>query len=251
MKKLSSIIYPKSRKLLVVATLAGLVACTASAQEIFRALSYGVGLYQSYDLDTKPVYSEQPIAGHDLVSAALGLSFTNVSTNIVQALTVDCESSNISLVAYDLATSNIVATLATSTSVTVVQEDNKDTASPNRERYVAQLTVANTNNLAGGFLTLAGRFWLNPTNGCPRAIRTTSDNLDKIFEDFNSQNLDDKKDHDVMRAGIGHEVGVVNFLNGTNTTTVILPYVGVSVRRELPNPPPPITRTPSKDRGRS
>jgi len=239
MKQKKLFISRKAGRILLGAAAITAVAVSAWAvsdvPKTFRTLAYGLGIYQSQDGANKPVYAYQPIAGHDLVSAALGVPLGTVLTNQVLALEVDCDSTTASLVVFDKATSNNIATIATSSSLDVVRQQDKDTAAyPNRERFVAQMSITPTNNLLGGFLTLAGRLQLDPTTGCPRAIRIDPDRFDRYFSDFDARNDDDQKDHDVLRAGIGHAVGVVSlvFENGT-TNTVLLPFEALSIRHEL------------------
>jgi hypothetical protein len=170
------------------------------------------------------------------VAAALGQPLGTVLSNQVLGLNIDCASSTASLVVFDKVSSNNIATIATSTSIDIVQQQDKDTnAFPNRERFVAQFAINPTNNLVGGFLTVAGRLQLNPTNGCPRAIRVEVDpkDHDHWFVDAESRSLDDRKDHDILRAGLGHAIGVVDIIANGTTNTVLLPYVALSVRHEL------------------
>jgi hypothetical protein len=228
----------RGRILLAVAAMTAVAVSAwaiADASKIFRTLAYGVGVYQTQNGASKPVYGTQPLAGHDLVAAALGVPLGTVLSNQVLALQVDCDSTTASLVVFDNITSNSVATIATSSSFTKVQQQDNDTAAfPNRERFVAQMSFTPTNNLLGGFLTMAGRLQLDPTTGCPRAIRIEPDKLDRYFEDFEGRNNDDPTDHEVLRAGLGHAVGVVNLVfNDGTTNTVLLPFVALSVRHEL------------------
>jgi hypothetical protein len=203
--------------------------------ETFRTLAGGTAVYQSQDAASKPAYAVQPLFGHDLVAAALGVPMSTALSNQVLALQIDCGSTTAALVVFDKISSNNIATIATSTSLDVVQQQGVDTAPfPNRERFVAQFAITPTNHLIGGFLTVAGRLQLNPTNGCPRAIRVEADRLDRDFKDVEGSNLDDPKDKDILRAGIGHAVGVVNlvFDNGT-TNKMLLPLEALSIRRQL------------------
>jgi hypothetical protein len=204
--------------------------------ETFRTFAYGLGVYQGTNGASKPVYNYQPLAGHDLVAAALGMPLGTVLTNQVFAMQIDCASSTASLVVFDKPSSNNIATIAVSTSLDVVQQQDVDlTPFPNRERFVAQFAITPTNNIVGGFLTLAGRLDLNPTNGCPRAIRIDFDPKDGACGDsVTGANADDKKDHDILRAGVGHASGVVDLIfNDQTTNTVLLPHVEFSVRHEL------------------
>jgi hypothetical protein len=239
MTKIHSIISSQTGRILLGAAVASGVAISAwavvGATKTFRTLAYGVGIYQSHDGASKPVYGTQPLAGHDLVAAALGLPLGTKLTNQVLALQIDCGSTTASLVVFDKVSSNSIATIATSTSLNVVQQQDNDTAAyPNRERFVAQLQVTPTNHLLGGFLTVAGRLQLDPTTGCPRAIRIEADRLDRYFGDFEGRNDDDEKDHDVLRAGLGHALGTVSLIfNDGTTNTVLLPSMALSVRHEL------------------
>jgi hypothetical protein len=229
----------KKTRLLIGALVATLVSASVTASAgsdpTFRALSYGVGVYQGKDAASKPTYVYQPIAGHDLVAAALGMQLGTVLTNQVLALNIDCSSTNASLVVFDKSISNSIATVATSTSLDIVQQQDKDTtAFPNRERFVGQFAIVRTNNLVSGYLTIAGRLRLNPTNGCPQSIRMDFDPKDRWFGDVDGRNLDDRKDHDILRAGLGHAVGVVDLIfNDGSTNTVLLPHEALSFRRQL------------------
>src|SRR5215471_2063546 len=178
----------KNKKLLIGIAAVSLAAVTswgvASSFQTFRLLAYGTGVTQGKNLASKPVYEYQPLAGHDLVALALGQPLGTVLSNQVLGLNIDCASSTASLVVFDKVSSNNIATIATSTSIDIVQQQDKDTnAFPNRERFVAQFVINPTNNLVGGFLTVAGRLQLNPTNGCPRAVRVEFDPKDHSFAD--------------------------------------------------------------------
>ncbi len=229
----------KKKSLLIGMAATGLAVVTtwgvATSFETFRLLAYGIGISQGKNAASKPVYDYQAIAGHDLVAAALGQPLGTVLTNRVLGLNIDCASSTASLVVFDKTSSNNIATIATSTSIDVVQQQDKDTnAFPNRERFVAQFAINPTNHLVGGFLTIAGRLQLDPTNGCPRAVRIQIDPKDHWFADAEGRNLDDRRDHDILRAGLGHAIGVVDLVfNDGTTNTVLLPYVALSVRRPL------------------
>ena len=232
-----------SKKLfLVVGAVMAAASCVYAQDslETFRTLAAGTGIYQTNDPASKPIIGVVPIFGHNLVAAALGIPFStpftnSVLTNEVLALQIDCESTAASLVVFDKPTSNNIATIATSTSFDVVQQQAKDSnAFPNSERFVAQFAINPQNNLLGGFLTVAGRLQLNPTNGCPRAIRVQVDRLDHMFADTGQANPDDPDDKDILRAGVAHAVGVVNLVFDDGTTNkVLLPLEAMSVRRQL------------------
>ena len=228
----------KKKSLLIGIAAVSLAAVTtwgvASSFHTCRLLAYGMGITQGKNLAGKPVYDYQALAGHDLVAAALGQPLGTVLSNQVLGLNIDCASSTASLVVFDKVSSNNIATIATSTSIDIVQQQDKDTnAFPNRERFVAQFVINPTNNLVGGFLTVAGRLQLNPTNGCPRAIRVEVDSKDHWFADGEGRYLDDRKDHDILRAGLAHAIGVVDLIANGTTNTVLLPHVALSVRHEL------------------
>lgn len=227
------------KQLLFLATAVTMVAGSVYAQdETFRTLMWGSGIYQN-ETNSRPIYGITNVYGHDLVEAALGLPLTvTTPTNPVLALVIDCSSTTASLVAYDKVLSNAVAVIATSTSLDVVLQHDKNNTNEfaNREHFVAQFAVTPTNNLVGGFLTVAGRLQLNPTNGCPRAIKVEIDPLDHLSFDKDVRNLDDPENDDILRAGVAHAVGVVelgNFPDSGSTNNVLLPFENVSIRHQL------------------
>lgn len=227
------------KQLLFLATAVTMVAGSVYGQdETFRTLMWGSGIYQN-ETNSRPIYGITNVYGHDLVEASLGLPLTvTTPTNPVLALVIDCNSTTASLVAYDKVLSNVVAVIATSTSLNVVLQHDKNNTNEfaNREHFVAQFAVTPTNNLAGGFLTVAGRLQLNPTNGCPRAIKVEIDPLDHLSFDKDVRNLDDPENDDILRAGVAHAVGVVelgNFPASGSTNNVLLPFENVSIRHQL------------------
>src|SRR5215469_10183996 len=131
----------KKQFLIVVGAVVMTANCVYAGDpsETFRTLAAGTGLYQTNDTASKPIYGRLPVFGHDLVAAALALPlstpFTNsVLSNDVLALQIDCGSTTASLVVFDKTASNIMATIATSTSLDVAQQQGNDTnAFPNRE----------------------------------------------------------------------------------------------------------------------
>lgn len=230
----------KKQFLAVVGVVVMTASCAYAQEETFRTLAAGTGIYQTNDAASKPVYGFLPVFGHTLVAAALNLPlstpFTNsVLSNDVLALQIDCGATTGSLVVFDKTGSNIMTTLATSTSLDVVQQQSNDShAKPNSERFVAQFAINPQNNILGGYLTIAGRLQLNPTNGCPRAIRVQVDRFDHLFADTGQANLDDPDDKDILRAGLAHAVGVINVVFDDGTTNkVLLPLEQLSIRRQL------------------
>lgn len=226
----------KTKQLLGLVTGIATLATCAYAQdttETFRTLAAGTGLYQSVNLAGKPVYTKEVIYGHDLVAAVLGAPLGTVVTNPVLALQIDCESTTASLVAWDKTTSNAIP-IAVCTSLSVVRNQTVDTnAFPSQERFVGQFNVVTANSLQGGFLTIAGRLHLDPTNGCPRATRMEVDPLDHLFKDTDTKNLDDPTNDDILRAGVAHAVGEVNLISNGETNQVLLPFMALSIRHQL------------------
>jgi hypothetical protein len=230
----------KKQLLGLVTGIATLATCAYAqdATETFRTLAAGTGIYQNENAASKPAYGIEEIFGHDLVAAVLGAPLGTVVTNPVLALQVDCGSTTASLVAFDKLSSNVVATIAVCTNLSVVKAQDVDTTPfPNKERFVGQFVVNTANNLQGGFLTIAGRLQLDPTNGCPRAIRVQVDPLDRsldhLFRDSDGKNADDPKNDDILRAGVAHAVGAVNLIFNSSTNQVLLPFVAMSIRHQL------------------
>ena len=90
--------------------------------------------------------------------------------------------------------SNILV-IATSDNITTIKQQaiTRLTAGyTNDERFVAQFNVESVGNLAGGYLTVAGRLHLD-TNGCPAAV------LIAMNRDKEDSSLDDKDVTDMDR----------------------------------------------------
>jgi hypothetical protein len=236
----------KKRIFLGVASLA-LAAVAAYATGVgsvtLRTLGYFIGLTQGTDPVTgNPRYENADFAGHNLVNLAMGraASDTNVP-NQVMAMTFACDLSSANLVVYDELTSNVVATIAASTSVDSVQQQDDNEAGPNRAYFVAVLQIGPngnpTNGLLNGYFTVAGRLHLNPTNGCPRPVEVWLDRdpLDRLDGDAE---LTAKEDLDLkpltVRTGLAHLIGVVDLVADGGTYTVLVPHGALSIRRELP-----------------
>lgn len=204
----------------------------------FRTTASALAVYQSVNpvSTNSPAYGFAPLAGHDLVNLALGTPLTTVRTNEVLALEINCLSSQASLVVFDRALSSNILTIATSTRIdAVVQQDNPSSAFPNRERLVAQMDIGTNNFLIGGFLTIAGRVYLDPATGCPHAVLVDFDRkLDKTFEDGIVKNTDDKTDKDKSISGLFHVIGTAGivFQDGS-TNNVLLPFGRLTMRRQL------------------
>jgi hypothetical protein len=234
------------RIFLGVASLA-LAAVAAYASGVstvtLRTLGYFIGITQGTDPVTgTPRYVDADFAGHNLVNLVMGrdVSDTNVPSQVM-AMTFACDLSSANLVVYDESTSNVVATIAASTSVDSVLQQDPRRAGPNRAHFVATLQIGTngnaTNGILGGYFTVAGRLNLNPTNGCPQPvlIGLDRDPLDRVDGDTE---LSAKEDPDsvalIRRTGLGHLVGVVDLVTDGGTNTVLVPHAGLSIRRELP-----------------
>jgi hypothetical protein len=171
------------------------------------------------------------------------VSDTNVPSQVM-AMTFACDLSSANLVVYDKRTSNVVATIAASTSVDSVLQQDAHKAGPNRAHFVAVLQIGPngnpTNGVLNGYFTVAGRLNLNPTNGCPQPVEVTLDRdpLDRLDGDAElSGNEDPDSVPLTLRTGLAHLIGVVDVVTDGGTNTVLVPRGGLSIRRELPMVP--------------
>ncbi|HEY3856540.1 MAG TPA: hypothetical protein VGO67_19315 [Verrucomicrobiae bacterium] len=234
--------------------LAAVAAYATSVSNVtFHTIAYFIGITQGSDPVTgHPKYENADFAGHNLVNLAMGRSATEKETNQVLAMTFSCDLSSAKMIVYDRSTSNEVATIATSTTMdSVLQQDNREPG-PNRAHFVAVFQLGengnSTNGLVSGYFTVAGRVNLDPTNGCPMPVRVLldRDSLDRQDDDVE---IAAKNDPDwtplTLRTGLAHLIGVVDAVTDGNTNTILIPYGGLSIRRELPEIPsvvsPPIT----------
>jgi hypothetical protein len=248
----------KKRLLLGIASIvaAAATAYTAGAADtnvykIFRTTGYFVGLTQgSNSVTGKLMYDNVSFAGHNLVNLAMGRSLTDTNfPRQVMAMTFACDLSTADLVVWDLSTSNILATIAASTSVDAIyQQDALNHIAPNRARFVATLQVLadgnETNGLTGGYFTVAGRLNLNPKTGCPQPVLVVLDRdpLDKVTDDMElPASLDPDPVALTVRTGLAHLIGVVDVTTWGSNHTVLVPYGGLSIRRELPSEPVVVT----------
>jgi hypothetical protein len=239
------------KKRLIFGTLAVAAAVatayTACADVItlktFRTTGYFVGLTQGTNPVTgDPMFDNVSFAGHNLVNLAMGRPLTDKShPKQVMAMTFSCDLSSADLVVFDLATSNTVAIIAGSVSVNAIyQQDPQSKAGPNRAHFVASLQVQQngngTNGLSGGYFTVAGRVNLNPVTGCPQPVLVIldRDSLDKVDDDMElPSSLDPDEVALVERTGLAHVVGVVDVTTFGSSHTVLVPYGGLSIRRQL------------------
>ena len=237
----------KKRLLLGVASLAVAAIVAYAAGEVstktFRTTGYFISLTQGTNPVTgHPQYDSFDFAGHNLVNLAMGRNLTDTSVpNQVMAMTFACDLSTASLVVYDEITSNVVATIAASTSVDSVRQEEAKQTGPNRAHFVAMLQIGQSgkksNGLLNGYITVAGRVNLNPETGCPEPVHVSldRDSLDRLDDD---KQLPAKDDPDSVplkvRTGLAHLIGVVDVVTEGTTNTILVPYGGLSIRRELP-----------------
>lgn len=237
-----------NKRILLVA--AGLAVASVAAyatgvvgSKTFRTTGYFLGITQGTDpVTSHPRFDQLNLAGHNLVNLAMGRNLT--STNVpsqVMAMTFECDLSAANLVVYDKHSSNIVATIAASTTVDSVKQQNTNLKGPNRAHFVALLQLGQngntTNGLAGGYLTIAGRVNLNPLTGCPEPVffALDRDGLDRLDGNIELPAKDDPDSERLtVRAGLAHLIGVVDAITDGKTNTVLVPYGGLSIRRELP-----------------
>lgn len=237
-------------RIIVGAASLALAAATAYAvvlnSKTFRTVAYFIGLSQGTNAVTgTPEYQSADFAGHNLVNLAMGRESADTNVpNQVLAMTFACDLSSASLVVYDTNTSNVVATIADSTIINSVKQQDKDEKGPNRAYFVTVVQLnANGNSmngLSGGYFTIAGRLRLNPETGCPEpiAVALDRDPLDPFVYDLEVPVRDDKDSVPLtMRTGLAHAIGVVDVLSDGSTNTVLVPYGGLSIRRELPVTP--------------
>lgn len=221
----------------LLASASGVLAGTPA--RTFRSPAAIQGVIQDTDLAAKPVYDFEKFIGADLVNLALGTALGTVRTNEVLALEFACDSSSAQLVVYDKAASNNIATIATSSRIDVVQQQDRDsTAFPNRERYVAHLDIGSlgngTNGLTGGYITIAGRVHLDPATGCPRALRVDTDHRqDNECGDPKAVKDSEDKDPSKFLAGRAHFVGVLDVVTAGTSHTILVPAGALTIRRQL------------------
>lgn len=242
-------------KISLLLGIASLVAVTATTSSVaaaetnvtLRTTGYFVGLTQGTNAVTKkPSYSNVSFAGHNLVNLAMGRGLNDTNfPNQVMAVTFACDLSSADLVVWDLAASNTVAVIATSVAVDAVyQQDALSHTGPNHAHFVSTLQIqqsgGETNGLLGGYFTVAGRLNLNPANGCPQPVLVVldRDSLDQVDDDIElPASLDPDPVPLIERTGLAHLIGVVDVVTKADSYTILVPYGGLSFRRELPYEP--------------
>jgi hypothetical protein len=188
-------------------------------------LSFGSAAYTIAVTQTStgglPQYSYESWWGSDILALAMGSQPTN---NQILAFAISCDSSSGLLVVYDTITSNLT-TVAQTTAFDTVQDANLTTGSTNAERFIAVFDVQPVGNLAGGYLTVAGRLHLD-TNGCAMAVLAAQDrnSLDKEMGDEDIVNVSPGNHKSVTeRAGQAHFMGVLDVISNGQTNTVLVP----------------------------
>jgi hypothetical protein len=225
----------------VISIAASSAVLAAESNVTFRAPAAFQGVIQSTDVAGKPAYEFEGFDGADLVNLALGTDLGTTRTNEVLAIEFTCNSNSVSLVVFDKATSNNLAVIATSFEMSVVkQQDDDATAFPNRERFAAEMNVASlgndTNGLVSGFIDIAGRVYLSPTNGCPRALLVDTDRKDdgKCGDPvLITDKLEKIKGKIALYGGRGHFHGSLDVISSTVTNTILVPDGALSIERVL------------------
>ena len=168
-----------------------------------------------------PQYSYTAWWGSDIAALALG---TTPTDSQVLALAMNCDSSAAMLVVYDTSNSSIMTTVAQTVSLDKVQQADPVTGITNQERFVAVFNVQPAGNLAGGYLTMAGRVHLD-SNGCPTAVLASRDRdpLDKVVGDEDVARLTHTRPAPAQRSGQAHFIGVLDVISGGQTNTVLIP----------------------------
>ncbi len=220
-----------------ITVVAGFAAfALTNPQRVFRTTASMVAVAQGTNvLSGHLEYDYAFLNGSNLVALALGADPTS---NQVFAMEIDCGSSLANLVVFNKSNSNIT-TIATSTSIDTVRQRGLRSAFVNDERFVAQFDVEPIGNLAGGFLTVAGRLHLD-SNGCPHTvvIKLDRDSKDSLLTDKDVPDTEQdakSKDADLRgrRAGQAHFIGVLDVISDGHTNTALIPSGRMTFRKQL------------------
>jgi hypothetical protein len=196
----------------------------------FGSAAYTIAVSQT-SAGGVPQYSYESWWGSNIVALALGAQPT---TNQVLAFAINCDSSEALLIVYDTSNSNIT-TIAQTTSLDTVQDANLTTGATNAERFVAVFNVQPVGNLAGGYLTVAGRLHLD-ANGCATAVLAAQDrdSLDKAMGDEDIVKYTPGNHKGItQRAGQAHFMGVLDVISNGQTNTVLVPTGHLTLTGQL------------------
>jgi hypothetical protein len=230
--------------LLVVVAAATSAGAIGANLETFRTTALLRGIAQGQDSVTgAPQFDAVTLRGFQLVNLAMGRAIGDSShAEQVLAMTLACDLSAAQLVVYDRSASRDVATIAESTSVDSVRAQGPRAPAPNFAHFVARFDVNDNGNatdgIVSGFATVAGRLHLDPQTGCPRAVLISLDKdpNDKLFGDADLSNKDDPEEgKDVLRAGHAHLIGVLDLVSAGESSTMLVPFGQLSIRRPLPD----------------
>jgi hypothetical protein len=237
-----------TKKCIILAA-AGVAVAAISARAIsevmkpFRTTGFFIGVTQGTDdVTSRPQYDRVDLAGRNLVNIAMGRSPTDNSvSNQVLVMNFSCDLTEASLSVYDRSASNLVATIAQSTSIDSVKSQDTNAAGPNRARFVGQFEIQSggsvSNSLLGGFLTIAGQLRLDPQTGCPEPVLVKLDR-DSLDTSVGNVEVSGKKDPDsaklTLRTGLAHLIGVVDAVTNGKTNTILIPFGHLSIRRDVP-----------------
>ena len=234
----------KALVLLVVLAAATSAGAISANLETFRTLALLRGIAQGQDSVTgAPQFDPVTLRGFELVNLAMGRAVADTShPEQVLAMTIACDLSEAQLVVFDRTAKDDVATIAESTSVDSVRAQGPRASAPNFAHFVARFDVDENGNatdgIESGFATVAGRLHLDPQTGCPHAVLITLDKdpNDKLFGNADLSNKDDPEEgKDVLRAGHAHLIGVLDLVSAGKSSTVLVPFGQLSIRRPLPD----------------
>jgi hypothetical protein len=225
---------------LAIAAVAAYAAGIANGVTFRTAASFD-GIVQATNKAGLPQYDPVTFSGHELVHLAMGRGVNdNTTPNQVLALTFACDLSAANLVVYDTNTSEILATIASSTTMQSVKQQDAHQTGPNRAQFITFMQVNPmgnaTDGLAGGYFTVAGRVNLNPATGCPVPVVLSWDRdpLDDVTDNTElSPQADPTSAPLNVRTGLAHLVGVLNVVLGGTSDTVLVPEGNLSIRQEL------------------
>jgi hypothetical protein len=205
------------------------VYASSSKFLVFRTAAYTVTVTQT-NSNGVPNFAYEAWWGHDLASLALG---TEPTSNQLLAIAINCGATAANLVVFDKSNSNMTM-VAQTTAFDKVLEADPGTGNTNQERFVAVFSVQPVGNLAGGYLTVAGRLHLD-TNSCATTVLASKDRnpFDQLVGDEDVGKFD--PDHKLLtqRSGQAHLIGVLDVISNGQTNTVLIPSGHLSFCNQL------------------